>query len=122
MLWARQRRTGLLAAVVVSLGPLLLWACSRAVGLPFGPKVGTPESIGVPDTVACVLEVGTLLAAVAFLRVAGWLRRPAASLHVRALTVVAVIAVTVIGLAGVAPTWFDVVGGGVDHSTMVMPR
>jgi hypothetical protein len=122
MLLARHRRTGLLAAVVVSLGPLLLWVCSRAVGLPFGPEAGTPESIGVPDIVACVLEVGTLLAAVAFLRVAGWLRRPAASLHVRALTVVAVIAVTVIGLAGVAPTWFDVLGGADDHSTMVMPR
>jgi hypothetical protein len=108
MLMLRQKqRAWLLAAAVISIGPLIVWSWSRATGLPFGPEAGEPEAIGVPDVVACVLEFGTLLAAVVLIRGSGWLRRPAVSAHLRALIAVAVLGVTLIGLAGVGPSWFN---------------
>jgi hypothetical protein len=102
-----KQRAWLLAAAVISIGPLIVWSWSRATGLPFGPEAGEPEAIGVPDIVACALELGTLIAAVMLIRASGWLRRPAVSAHLRALTVVAVLGVTLIGLAGVGPSWFN---------------
>jgi hypothetical protein len=102
------RRLVLLTAAVISIGPLLVWLCSRTAGLPFGPEAGEPEAIGLPDVVACALEFATLVTAFVLLRAAGWLRRPAASAHLRALTLAAVIGVTVIGLAGVGPSWYNI--------------
>ena len=99
----------LLAAVALSIGPLLVWLYSRTAGLPFGPGAGAPEAIGLPDIAACTLEVATLLAAVVLLRAAGRTRRPAMSVHARALALVAVVAVTAIGLAG-TETPFSVLG------------
>jgi hypothetical protein len=107
VLLARRQRTGLVLVAVVSVGPLAVWLVSRTTGLPFGPGAGTAEAVGVPDVVACALEVATLLAAVALLRTAGWLRRPAASEHHRALALLTVVAVATIGLAGAAPGWID---------------
>ena len=108
LLLARSRRSAALAAVVLSAGPLLLWLYSRTAGLPFGPTAGQPIAIGVPDAVACALEFAALLAAIMLLRARGRLeqRRPTSS-HARALTLLAMIAVTFIGVAGTAPTWFD---------------
>jgi hypothetical protein len=102
-----QQRAWLLAAAVISIGPLLVWSYSRTAGMPFGPEAGVPEAVGVPDCVACALELATLVTAVVLLRATGWLRRPAASAHLRALTFVAVIAFTAIGLAGTGPSWFN---------------
>jgi hypothetical protein len=108
LLAARPRRLALIAAVVVSAGPLLVWLYSRTLGLPFGPDAGISETVGIPDVVCCALEIGTLIAAVMLLRRPGWLRRrPPASAHVRGLAVVAVVAVTALGLAAVAPSWID---------------
>jgi hypothetical protein len=109
LLVPRPRRVALIAAAAVSAGPLLLWLYSRMAGLPFGPVTGQPESVGLPDVVCCVLEIVTLSAAVLLLRRENrWLRGgPAVSAHVRAITVVAIVAATAIGLAGVAPAWFD---------------
>jgi hypothetical protein len=102
-----KQRAWLLAAAVISIGPLIVWSWSRATGLPFGPEAGEPEAIGVPDVVACLLEFGTLIAAVVLMRASGRLRQPAASAHVRALVLVAVLGVTLIGLAGIGPSWFN---------------
>jgi hypothetical protein len=109
LLVPRPRRVALIAASAVSAGPLLLWLYSRTAGLPFGPLTGQPEPVGLPDVVCCALEIVTLSAAVILLRrESRWLRRgPAASAHVRAITFVAIVAATAIGLAGVAPAWFD---------------
>jgi hypothetical protein len=92
----------------VSGGPIILYLYSCAVGLPFGPGAGIPAPVSVPGCVACALEIATLFAV-------GWLlragperrRRPAASAHLRGLVVAAVVAVTVIGIASTAPSWFD---------------
>jgi hypothetical protein len=109
LLWPRPRRVALIAAAAVSAGPLLLWLYSRTAGLPFGPLTGQPEPVGLPDVVCCALEIVTLSAAVILLRrESRWLRGgPAASAHIRAITFVAIVAATAIGLAGVAPAWFD---------------
>ena len=58
--------------------------------------------------------------AVVLLRGRGWLRRrPPASAHVRWLTLVAVIAVTAIGLAGTGLAWFDDFGSSGDQMAMI---
>ena len=56
--WDRAwRLPALVAAVVVSAGPLLVWLVSRTVGLPFGPEAFEPEAVGVADVLSCVLEL-----------------------------------------------------------------
>ena len=63
----------------------------------------------------------TLIARVVLLRRGGRLRRlPAASAHVLGLALLAVVAVTTIGLAGAAPHWFDGVDSGGEATTMTM--
>ena len=121
LLLQRQWRVLLVAAVLVALVPLVLWLYGRTAGLPFGPGAGSAESIGVPGAIAAILELVTLLAALLLLRREGSLRRrPGASAHARALMVLAVVAVTFIGLAGTALTWFDQPGAAdnpsVSHS------
>jgi hypothetical protein len=107
LLLARPHRTVLLAAATVCVGQLGLYLYSVTVGLPFGPRSSTAEVVSVPGVAACALALVTLFAADLLLRGTPARRRPAASAHVRALVVAAVVAVTVIGLAGTAPTWFD---------------
>jgi hypothetical protein len=121
LLLQRQRRVLLAAAVLVALIPLVLWLYGRTAGLPFGPGAGSAQSIGVPGAIAAILELVTLLAALLLLRREGSLRRhPGASAHSRALMVLAIVAVTFIGLAGTALTWFDQPGAAdnpsVSHS------
>ncbi len=55
------RSTQLLLVVVASGAPLLVWAWSRVLGLPFGPTAGAREAVGAADVVASLLELGTLL-------------------------------------------------------------
>jgi hypothetical protein len=118
LLLARRHPAGLVAAAVVSVGPLAVWLVSRTAGLPLGPEAGTPEAVGLPDLVACSLEVLTLLAALALLRTAGWFRRPTFPVHYRALALLAMVAATAIGLAGAAPGWIDglTVSTAIQHS------
>src|SRR6478609_10769200 len=68
LLGAKPARLALIAAVVVSVGPLLVWLYSRTLGMPFGPDAGVAEAVGIPDLVACALEAGTLIAALLLLR------------------------------------------------------
>lgn len=106
-----RRRTVLLVAAAISIGPSLVWLYSRTVGMPFGPEPGIPRSPGVPDCLALALEVGSLLAAVALLRAPLLLlRRSPASAHVLGLVVVALIAVTTIGVSASGLSWLDAFG------------
>lgn len=117
LLRRRRHRAVLLAVAAVSIVPLALWLCSRTVGLPFGPAAGTPESAGLPDIAAGVLELGTLLAAVALLRDKDRLPgRLSMSAHIRSLPVVAAIAIGVLGLAGTGPAWFGNPGSSGNES------
>ena len=121
LLARRPHRSALLAAAVILAGPLVLWLYSRTAGLPFGPAAGLP--LGLSDWVACALEVGALIAAVVLLRNTPSLRRrPPASAHVRSLILVAVIAVTAIGIAGTAQSWFDGLGSSDSQPEMTVPH
>jgi hypothetical protein len=111
------RPMSLLAAVVVSVGPLVLWLWSRTTGLPFGPEPGVPEAVGLADSAACLLEVVTLVLAVSLLRRSAWTRRPTSpATHPRSLALVALVAVTAIGLAGTGLAWFHVVVDTAGHT------
>ncbi|SDS59137.1 hypothetical protein SAMN04488543_2017 [Friedmanniella luteola] len=113
-LFQPRQRAALLAAVVVSAVPLVVWTVSRTAGLPFGPEAGAPEAVGLADVVACLLEVGTLVAALVLLRRAGRPERAAVGAHALALALVAVVAVGALGLAGPASAWLDGVDDGAD--------
>jgi hypothetical protein len=106
-----EERLVLVAVAVVSIGPLLLWLWSRTVGMPFGPEPGQPEAVGLPDLLACALELGALAAAVALLRTPRWLReRPRASAPGRALSVMALIAVATVAVTTTGLSWLDAFG------------
>ncbi|MGN7251323.1 hypothetical protein [Arthrobacter sp. SAFR-014] len=98
------------AVAVASVVPPVLWAWSRASGLPFGPNPNVPEPVGLADVAACLLELGTLAIAVVLLRArrretGGPERQTTASAHLRALAVVGVIAIGSLGVAGAVPGW-----------------
>ena len=125
LLRAGRHTNTLYIAAAVSFLPLCVWTCSRTAGLPFGPGAGIPESVGVADAAACVLELGTVLIAAVLLRRTARPRAggssdgpPVPSSHIRSLTVVAAIAVGVIGLTGTVPGWFGDAGssGDITHS------
>lgn len=109
------RRCGRAVMMIVaagSAGPVVMWAWSRAYGLPIGPEPGVPEPVGLPDCAAGVLEVAAVVLAVVLVARA---HRPApagrraASGHLGGLAVTAVLAVTVIGVAATQEGWFDLV-------------
>jgi FtsP/CotA-like multicopper oxidase with cupredoxin domain len=58
---AREGRAVPLAACVVNVGLIVLWALSRTTGMPIGPHPGRPEAVGVAD-VACVALEAVCLA------------------------------------------------------------
>jgi hypothetical protein len=98
----RVRALWLLAALALSVGPLLVWLVSRTVGLPFGPEAGEPEQVGLTDAAACLLELAAAGAALILLRAAPRLRTrtlPAAA-QLAGLALVAV--VTVVGVTTAA--------------------
>ena len=106
-------------------GDLRRAAPSLAVLTYRGPAVrtggGHSRGVGVPDCLACSLEVGSLLAALALLRSTRWLagRSPASS-HVHGLVVVALVCMTVIGVGGSGLSWFDAFGTSASHSATGM--
>jgi hypothetical protein len=94
----RVDRPRLLAALALSVGPLLVWLVSRTAGLPFGPEAGEPEQVAWTDAAACLLALAGAGAALLLLRAGPrlWGRvLPAATQRV-GLGLVAV--VTVVGL------------------------
>lgn len=104
LLVSRPDRVLLWLAVALNAGPLLLWMYSRTVGLPFGPEPGVAESVGTADVMAGMLELLALTAAIVLLRANPSARRRPAAAHSRSLILVAVLGVTMIGLAGAVPS------------------
>ncbi len=119
LLGRRRGRVVLLGAAALSITPLVAWLWSRTSGLPFGPEPGVAEAVGVPDLLACGLEVVALVAVLALLLDPGRRVRPV-SPHGRGLAVLTLIAVTAIGFAATGPSWFDAFGVSAGHSTMEM--
>jgi hypothetical protein len=103
LLFTRARRP-CLAAAVLSLATIAVWAWSRTTGLPLGPEAGYPEPVGRADSVATLLEALTALAlASVVLRPQGAARAPLAGRHRphRAAAAAAAIALaTAYGVAG----------------------
>jgi hypothetical protein len=114
-------RNAVLAAITLSAVPLAVWTWSRTLGLPFGPEARIPEAVGVPDVLACVLEIGAVLAAVALLHPRR-LVRPTLSSHPKGLAVLGLIAITTIAFAATGPAWFDAFGVAASQTGMGMPR
>jgi hypothetical protein len=121
MLLARLRNSVLVAAAAAtSTGLLAFWVYSRTAGLPFGPTLHVEQGFGIADTMAAVLEVATLSVAVILLLGSRRLQqRSPVTDHPRGLALVAVIAITVIGLADSAPEWFDWGSPAADSGTLI---
>ncbi|MDX6302556.1 MAG: hypothetical protein QOF53_3770, partial [Nocardioidaceae bacterium] len=112
----RPRGRVLVGAAVVSVAPLAVWLYSSLFGLPFVPKAGVAEPVGLADSAATLLEIGALLAVWMLARDR---RRPArarASAHVRGIALVAVMAVTAVGLGGTGLALFNALGDTSHHS------
>ncbi len=93
------RSTQLVVIVLVSGAPLVVWAYSRLIGLPFGPAGGAREPVGATDVGACLLELGALLVALACLRDGSRLRLlPARSPVERAVGLLAVTSLTAVAI------------------------
>lgn len=112
-------RAALLAVIGLSVAPLVAWLWSRTVGLPFGPEPGVAEAGGVPDVLACILEIGVILTALALSRPAR-LARPALSAHAQGLVALTLIGVVSVGFAATGPSWFDAFGVHASQSSMEM--
>lgn len=106
-------RLVMLTTATVSLAPLVVWLCSRTIGLPFGPEAGVAEPVGLADGVACALELGALLAAVVVLRARNLPGRLFSSTHASRLVLVAVVAATVLGVSGASVTGVETEGAHV---------
>ena len=78
MVIAGSRRLALDVAVAVSVAPLAVWLWSRTLGMPFGPRPGIREPVGLADSAAVLLEVAALVIAALLIRGGAWLRRPVA--------------------------------------------
>ncbi len=103
---------------LASVGPLALWAWSRAVGLPFGPEAGVAEAVGPADVAACFLTLTSLAAAVALLAGGRRLRRPRVSAYTAGLVLAGVASVTALGIGGSGLGWWaEFAPGG--HTTAV---
>jgi plastocyanin len=61
LLTSPNRRTYLLT-IALSLGIVAVWALSRTVGLPIGLEAGTRQPVGMPDVIATLFELLTVLA------------------------------------------------------------
>jgi hypothetical protein len=102
-------RPGALRAIaVLSTGTVMLWLDSVTDGLPFGPGTGVAPPVGLADGAATLLEIATLVVALAVLKLRGWPLRPWTPPHREGLAVVAVVAIAFIGVA----VGLEMTGGG----------
>jgi len=87
---------------------IVVYALSRTVGLPFGPDLHSPESVGALDVVSCVLEFGLIVGCAALLWRPSLADRPVARRSAVA-TVTALLAVPVVVIAAttavMTPGW-----------------
>lgn len=97
--------------VAVSAGPLGLHAWSRVWGLPLGPAAGEPETVGLADATAGVLEAVVLVCLVLLVaeRAAG--RQSPVGAHAGWVAVLLVVAVTSVGVGA----GFGLYGGPGGH-------
>ena len=93
------RAAALRAVATLSAGTVMLWLDSVTDGLSFGPGAGVAPSVGLADGAATLLEIATLVMAVAVLKLRRWPLRPWTPPHREGLAVVAVVAVAFIGVA-----------------------
>jgi hypothetical protein len=94
----RLRSVQYVGTAVVSAVPLLVWLYSRTAGLPFGPEAATARPVGLTDTVTALLEMATLVVALAALR-SRKSRGCGPAEHPVTAAIAAVVAVTVAGAA-----------------------
>ena len=92
----------LLAALALSVGPLLVWLVSRTAGLPFGPEAGTPEQVGLADASACLLGLAGAGTALILLRAGSRLRTRTLPAGTQFAGLVLVAVVTVVGVTTAA--------------------
>ncbi|NUO91394.1 MAG: hypothetical protein HOQ18_11310 [Dermatophilaceae bacterium] len=119
----RPTRIVRIASVVVAAGPIVLWFVSRTVGLPLGPEPGVPEALGMSDLVCAVLEAAAVAFALSLGPTEGVenedadepVRVRATSAHRTGLVVVAMLAVT---LVGVSANGMVLLGGDVHGSSI----
>ena len=98
----RVDRRRLLAALALSVGPLLVWLVSRTAGLPFGPEAGEPERVAWTDAAACLLGLISAGAALILLRAVPRLRGGALPPAAQLVGLGLVSLVTVVGLTSAA--------------------
>jgi hypothetical protein len=55
------RRWLFAAGIAGNAAIVVVWAASRAVGVPIGPEPWTPEAVGVADLVSTILELGIVV-------------------------------------------------------------
>jgi hypothetical protein len=106
----RPGRVVLLVTACVSLGTLVLWLSAGTIGLSVGSEAGVIEPLGLVGSASCLLALGTLLAAVVMIRTPGGSRNLFRSTHACRLALVAVVALTSLGLGGSGLAWVDLTG------------
>jgi hypothetical protein len=105
-------RAGRTVGAVGALGNAAIvgvWLVSRTVGLPFGPEAGVPESVGLADAAATLLEVGLVVGGAVLAGIGGAAVRRlrmsvAAAAMWGAVFTVGVVVLTFAALANLAPT------------------
>jgi len=103
-----------LAAAALAAGLPVLWIVAHSASNPLESVLGAPGGIGLADGAIGVLEIATLMAAVVLLSEPAWLRRAPTSSHAGKLGLVAIVAVTAIGVGGSGLSMFDL--GGLDET------
>src|SRR5215468_7830434 len=107
LLW-RPSRLWLWLGMAGNAAVLAVYVASRTVGLPFGPDLHHPESVGALDVVSCVLEFGLITGCAALLWRPSLADRPVArrSAVARAASLVAVPAAVIAATTAVmTPGW-----------------
>ncbi len=107
LLW-RPSRLWLWLGIAGNAVIIAVYAASRTVGLPFGPDLHSPESVGALDVMSCVLEFGLIVGCAALLWRPSLADRPVArgGAVARAAALVAVpVAVIAATTAVMTPGW-----------------
>ena len=107
LLWRPSRpwlRLGIAGNAII----IAVYVASRTVGLPFGPDLHAPESVGALDVVSCVFEFGLVVGCAALLWRPSLLDRPMArrGAVARAATFIAIPAAVIAATTAVmTPGW-----------------
>jgi hypothetical protein len=106
----RPGRPAWIAAALLAVALPALWMVGQFAGSPLEPVLGSPGPISLEDGAVGVLELATLAAAAILLSSPAWLRRAPTSPHAGKLGLVAIVAVTAIGVGGSGLAMFDLGG------------